>query len=896
MKRRWIFWLLIIAFAWLLYSRRAEVATLARTLAQGEWGWVLAAALLQVAFYICFAGLYWSAFDVVGVRSRIRDLLPITFASVFVNVAAPSGGASGMALFVDDAGRRGESPRRAAVGTFLVIVTDYGGFLFVLAFALVYLFIHQDLQSYELAGAGILVAIVAGLGGLLLVGLWKPDWLHGLLSWTERTANVVAVRLRRPAFLAEGWAQKSADEFIGASLAVTANPLGLFRTLLISLSSYVIDLASLYCLFLAFHQPVGLGVLIAGFSMGILFTVVSITPMGVGVVEVLMTAVFTSLGVPAASSALISLSFRGLTFWIPLGIGFLLLRRVKSFGAEEVTRSEPWGVRAVAVLTALMGLVNVLSAVRPAMHSRLALLEEYSPFGVTTGGHLTSALAGFALLVLSFGLWRRKRVAWTLALAILIVSIPVHLIKGLDYEEAILAGLLAIWLAYLRPHFHARSDPPSVRQGLGVLLAALMFTLVYGTAGFYVLDRHFRHNFGLGAAMRQTLVMFTEYYNPGLEPITGFGRYFADSIYVVAALTSGYALTMIIRPVLIRQPHRMEQEERAAAIVRDHGRTVLARLALMEDKQYFFSAGGSVVAYAVEGRVAVALGDPIGPPEDVAAAIDAFCQFCRPNDWLPAFYQVLPKNLSTYRAAGLDSLCIGQAGIVDLGGFTRSGRSNKSLRSSVNRIARLGYTAQVVEPVHPPPLLQELKAISDEWLTNVQGSEKRFSLGWFDEAYLNSCPLILVRDREGVIDAFANIVTIPLASEIAVDLMRHRTQAESGEMDFLVSSLCEWAKEAGYATFDLGLSSLAGIGEKPGDPAIERALHYIYEHVDQFYNYRGLHAFKDKFNPQWLPRYIIYPGLANLPPIIVALIRADSGGDVLAGYLRHPSKAAGTVR
>src|SRR5262249_42959518 len=157
-----------------------------------------------------------------------------------------------------------------------------------------------------------------------------------------------------------------------------------------------------------------------------------------------------------------------------------------------------------------------------------------------------------------------------------------------------------------------------------------------------------------------------------------------------------------------------------------------------------------------------------------------------------------------------------------------------------------------------------------------------------DEDYLQSCPIVLVRDPEGAIDAFANIVTIPHVGQIAVDLMRHRTLAPSGQMDFLFSSLCEWAKEAGYATFDLGLSSLAGIGEKPGDPTIERALHYIYEHVDQFYNYRGLHAFKDKFNPQWLPRYMVYRGLANLPSITVALIRADSGGDVLAGYLRHP--------
>ena len=136
---------------------------------------------------------------------------------------------------------------------------------------------------------------------------------------------------------------------------------------------------------------------------------------------------------------------------------------------------------------------------------RLVLLEKYSPFGVTTGGHLTVALGGLALLLLAAGLWRRKRTSWLLTLAILIISIPAHLIKGLDYEEAILASLLAGWLLTLRAHFHTRSDAPSVRQGLLAILIAFAFTFLYGIAGFYLLDHHFKVNFGFWAAARQTV-------------------------------------------------------------------------------------------------------------------------------------------------------------------------------------------------------------------------------------------------------------------------------------------------------------------------------------------------------------------------------------------------------
>src|SRR6266498_7326 len=285
---------------------------------------------------------------------------------------------------------------------------------------------------------------------------------------------------------------------------------------------------------------------------------------------------------------------------------------------SKFSPSEDALVHLVALLTALMGAINFLSAITPAMQYRLRLLEQYSPFTVTHGGHLTSALAGFALLLLSVSLWRRKQMGWLLTVIVLIISVFVHLLKGLDYEEATLAALLAGLLIYLRPSFHALSDTPSMQQGLQVLVAALVFTLAYGVIGFYLLDRHFRVNFGLWAAVRQTIVMFAQFYDPGLQPITGFGRYFADSIYAVGTATFGYAFVMLLRPVLNRRAVSEEERSRAWEIIRAHGQTALTRYAVLEDKKFFFSPHNTLISYVVENRVALALGDPIGPMEDVS--------------------------------------------------------------------------------------------------------------------------------------------------------------------------------------------------------------------------------------------------------------------------------------
>ena len=886
MRRRWLLWVLVIAFIWIVFSRFSELKALTTTLAQGKWQWVALALLLQIGYYILYTALYQAAFSAVEVRSRVWQLLPVVLGSLFINVVAPTGGTAGNALFLDDAARRGESPTRTAAGVLLALAADFVMFAVVLLGGLLFLLVKHDLQPYEIIGAVGLFVLITALGGVLLLGLWRPMLLRTLFGWLQRAVNSLATCLKRSSFLAEDWAESTTAEFTGASTAIAAHPGRLLRTLGIGLLGQLSDVASLYALCLAFYGPVSLGVVVAAYSIGVLFWIVAITPGGIGVVEGVMPLVFISLDVPGAAASVITLAFRGLSFWLPVFLGFLLLRRIKMFGGRVHAVSQAWGVHILALLTGLMGLVNVISAVTPALMTRFAILEHVLPLGVRHGGHLTAALAGFALFLLAANLWRRKRAAWWVTLGVLAISLISHLFKGLDYEEAALAGALMIALLVERHAFHARSDVPSIRHGLNVLIGAVLFTLAYGATGFYLLDRHFSINFGLGAALRQTLVMFTQFYAPGLEPLTGFGRYFADSIYTVGALTVGYALLMLMRPVFVRQAATAEERTRAKVIVEAYGYSSLARYALFDDKAYYFSPGGSVVPFVAKGRAAVTLGDPIGPAEDVPHAIQGFMDFCQRNDWHPAFYQTLPDNLETYKAAGFDVLAVGQEAVVDLTTFSLDGKSNKHLRNTINTFSKKGYRTAYIAPPLSAELLRELRAVSDEWLTMMHGSEKRFSLGWFDDDYIGNGPVMVVYTPEGIISAFANILPEYQRNESTIDLMRHRAEVEEGTMDFLFLALFQWAKAEGYAGFNLGLSSLAGIGEQKDDPTVERALHYIYEHINQFYNFSGLHQFKEKFHPRWETRYLVYPGPASLLPVALAMVRADSGDNFVQAYVK----------
>jgi phosphatidylglycerol lysyltransferase len=547
------------------------------------------------------------------------------------------------------------------------------------------------------------------------------------------------------------------------------------------------------------------------------------------------------------------------------------------------------GLWTATLLTGLVGIVNLVSAVTPSLPSRVELLRQFFPFEIRAGGHLFSAITGFVLLTLAVHLLRRKRLAWLLSLGLLIISILSHLIKGLDYEESLLSLLLLVQLLLMRRVFTAQSDRPSIAQGIRALISALLFTLAYGTLGFYLLDHYYSVNFDLQQALLQTLAMFFDDDNAGLQPTRRFGRFFANSIYIIGAVTFSYALFMLLRPVLLRSGATKQERQRAQEIVEKHGRSSLARFTLFEDKAYYFSPSGqSVIAYVPKGRGAIALGDPIGSPEDRQEAITGFQQFCACNDWHPAFYQTLPDDVNLYKSLGFQVLQIGEEAIVDLKAFTLEGKARQNFRTALNKLNKLGYQAVFYSPPIAPAIVQELRAISDEWLQQMQGSEKKFSLGWFEETYLRDCELAVVRSPTGQSIAFTNVITQYQLNEATIDLMRHRTAIENGTMDFLFISLLKHLKEQGYDGLNLGLSALSGVGETERSRRLEKGIRYLHEHLNRFYNFKGLHAYKAKFQPRWEPRYLVYPSLAALPEVVVALIRADSG-DRLLDYFKPDS-------
>jgi phosphatidylglycerol lysyltransferase len=198
----------------------------------------------------------------------------------------------------------------------------------------------------------------------------------------------------------------------------------------------------------------------------------------------------------------------------------------------------------------------------------------------------------------------------------------------------------------------------------------------------------------------------------------------------------------------------------------------------------------------------------------------------------------------------------------------------------MRRLEREQAAFRVVAREHVPAVMDELRAVSDDWLGHRAGAEKGFSLGFFDPQYIARFPVAVV-ERGGRIVAFANIWEGPQRVELSVDLMRYGRRAPKDVMDALFVHVMLWGKAQGYRWFPLGMAPLSGFERSPVAPLWTRLGSFLYEHGEAVYNFQGLRMFKDKFDPIWQPHYLAYPGGLRL-----ARVLADVAALIAGGYRR----------
>jgi phosphatidylglycerol lysyltransferase len=637
------------------------------------------------------------------------------------------------------------------------------------------------------------------------------------------------------------------------------------------LTSYLDFLLAAGVLYVLLPSDVSIGFLsfTAVFLLAVFVALASHIPGGLGVLELVLVTML-----PGDPHGLVGalIAFRIIYYLLPLLIALIIiailsLRKHRGHLTGAVSGGVRWanviGPTIITGAVFIAGVALLISGALPAAAGRIDVLRDWVPLSVVELSHFFGSVIGALLIVLARGLQRRIDAAWWLTLGLLAAGFVSSLLRGFAYEEAALLGVLFVGMLPCRSYFYRQGRLLSPSWSVGWLSAIAM---TIGAVAWLLLFSY-RH-------VDYSNDLWWRFAFSGEAP-----RSMRAS--VAAAVVIGIAVLMQLLRTKIRLPEAATPDElrRIEAIVEKDERTS-ANLALLGDKRFVFSEDGEAfVMFGGEGNSWISMGDPIGPRASADDAAWRFREACDEQGVWSVFYQVDESSLSRYIEMGLSMLKLGEEARVPLADFSLEGSSRKDLRRTSKRAAEAGLRFEILPRRDVADRMPELKAISDAWLGEKSAGEKGFSLGFFDETYLMHYDFGLVVQGDRPI-AFANIWKGGEKRELSIDLMRYLPDAQSGVMEYLFTNLMLYGRQEGYEWFSLGMSPLSGVDAHRLGPTWNRVSSLLYRHGEHFYNFQGLRHYKNKFRPQWSPKYLASPGGIATPQILANVSTLISGGVV----------------
>jgi phosphatidylglycerol lysyltransferase len=533
----------------------------------------------------------------------------------------------------------------------------------------------------------------------------------------------------------------------------------------------------------------------------------------------------------------------------------------------------------LAVFVALVGVLNIATALFHWRIAALDVLDGWMPLEVHHGSRAVLLLVGLALVAVGRGLARRKRTAWTIACAAALGSVVLHLAHHTDVLRAGLSVVLAWELARHAHRFTARTDPARLRNGLVAIPVLALALASYGVAGYH----------RVGGPRDMATALHMTWQAASLQPpeIAGHERAAAAlgwSIALFGIASVVYVFGALLAPVAYRRETTPDLDE-VSRVVDAHGVDAMSYFARQADKSHARLGRDSVAGYRVVQRVAVVAGDPIGPADAIPEAIAAFTARCARNDWVPVFYETSGRWLTAYGACGLRWFKVAEEAVLPLAGFTLAGSKIAKVRHGVAKAEREapGITVSEYRPAaRDPDIDEQLEDVSAEWLRRKGTGELGFNLGVFSVDDLADKRTIVAASPEGVVWAFLTWLPYRQGRALVLDAMRHRDNAPASVMDLLIARSALMFKEEGLEALSLGAAPLANADEAAAPTIYDRGVRLVFEHFSAVYGYRSLFHFKKKFNPTWEARYLVFPRPDLLPRIAYALTAVHVEGGVAA--------------
>ena len=560
----------------------------------------------------------------------------------------------------------------------------------------------------------------------------------------------------------------------------------------------------------------------------------------------------------------------------------------------------------VSRIVFFVGLVNLLSAYFPIeVGHRVKWIEQMVPDGFPAAATTGSAALGIMLMVLSRAVRRGKFRAWLVVTIATILTVALHFFRGVRGTPELLCVLLLVLLAFARSNFNARPDRRSLQRFIAVVVFGPVIATTLGWLYLTVFDGSQAPGTTSWERLQHAFV--------GLVGISGpvnyvgnarhSASYYAD--HAAAALVVLGAAVVICAILVAMEPAdgptfmSAEESERVRVMLEKYGHNdSLGYFATRDDRHVIFSPSGqSAISYRVVGAVSFAAGDPLGNPADWPEAIKAWLEEAKTYGWTPANLGASERGAAAFHKAGLDVLELGDEAILHTDDFSLEGRSMRGVRQAVARVNRAGITAECHRIGDlTPEQRKTLRQKAVEWREGPVERGFSMALGRFGQKRDGQSVVVIATQTSETSEELVGLLSLaPWGKDGAsLDLMRRTRGAagfgtENGIVELMVTQLMHDAPSLGIKHVSLNFAVFRSAferGERLGAGPSTRLWRGVLMQASKFAQIESLYRSNAKYQPEWVPRFIVYPSVSDIPRIATAALRAEAFLVAPTWYLR----------
>lgn len=736
-------------------------------------------------------------------------------------------------------------------------IVGFGGFIGAGLRAFVYKNYTEDNKKLVHYISVILISMLTGLSLLSILvvfHVFNASDMLDRISWVRWILYIVALFL--PIFIIYT-IMKPADKnnrFMGVYCTLVSCVEWMAAAVVLYFSALIVGID------ISFMNFIGI------FIIAALSGLVSFIPGGFGAFDLVVLLGFKSLGVSEENILLALLLYRFAYYFVPVAIALVLssfefgntakkyiegskyfvpakdvTSFLMSYQKDILSKIPSFSLAILVFLTSVIFFINNLTIIYDGLYD-----DNHFVYYITLSVHTSACL----LLMLNVkGIFKQSRRAIIFAIISVVLIFAATIYTYASF--LLLTWLVVIFVLLIIAYRRAKVVKRPLRLKNVFLIVIISLIVLY-----------------INHIIISSTLYALDVYN--LEVDTTVLRYY---FWITIAL-----ITLIVASIAWLFDYRYSKSNQnkdltiCEQIIHEYGGNYLTHLIYSGDKDYFVHDNESAfLMYRYKSNALVVLGDPVGDASSFESLLEAFYEYAEYYGYDIIFYQVSDRFMPLYHNFGNQFFKLGEEAIIDLTTFTTSGKKRRGFRATLNKFDDLNINFEVIEPPFSKEMIETLQHVSDQWLDGR--NEMHFSVGQFSEEYLSKAPIGIMRNEDGKIIAFCTLMPIYFNDAISVDLIRWLPELDLPLMDGLYLHMLSWGKEKGYRSFNMGMATLSNVGQLHYSYLRERLAGRVFEHFNGLYRFQGLRRYKEKYGPNWEPRFLVYRKDASLWQSMIKVMR-----------------------